>query len=45
MDRNDTIMGKLFATTVANAKPRDRDYKLPDGEGLYLLVKANGRKL
>lgn len=45
MDRDDTIMGKLFATTVANAKPRDRDYKLSDGEGLYLLVKANGRKL
>lgn len=45
MDRDDTIMGKLFATTVANAKPKDRDYKLSDGEGLYLLVKPNGRKL
>jgi integrase len=38
-------MGKLFATTVTNAKPKDRDYKLSDGAGLYLLVKANGAKL
>lgn len=45
MDRDDTIMGKLFATTIANAKPAERDYKLADGEGLYLLVKPNGRKL
>ena len=28
-----------------NAKPRERDYKLADGAGLYLLVKSNGRKL
>nr|WP_294055468.1 Arm DNA-binding domain-containing protein [Sphingomonas sp.] len=45
MDRDDTIMGKLFATTVTNAKPTDRDYKLADGAGLYLLVKTNGAKL
>lgn len=38
-------MSTLFATTVANAKPTERDYKLSDGEGLYLLVKANGGKL
>ena len=38
-------MGKLFATTIANAKPTDRDYKLTGGAGLYLLVKPNGRKL
>lgn len=38
-------MGTLFATTVANAKPRDRDYKLSDGRGLYLLVRPNGSKL
>ena len=38
-------MGKLFATTVTNAKPKDREYKLTDGAGLYLLVKPNGRKL
>jgi hypothetical protein len=33
-------MGKLFATTIANAKSGDRDYKLTDGAGLYLLIKA-----
>lgn len=42
--RADT-MGKLFATTVTSAKPKERDYKLIDGAGLYLLVKPNGRKL
>ena len=39
--RADT-MGKLFATTIANAKPRDREYKLTDGAGLYLLVSRTG---
>ena len=38
-------MNTLFATTVANAKPKDRDYKLSDGGGLYLLVRPNGAKL
>ena len=38
-------MGKLFATTVTSARPREREYKLADGAGLYLLVKPNGRKL
>ncbi|PZU45365.1 MAG: integrase [Sphingomonas sp.] len=38
-------MGRLFATTVANARPKDRDYKLSDGNGLYLLVKTSGRRL
>lgn len=27
------------------AKPRDREYKLPDSGGLYLLVKPNGSRL
>jgi integrase len=27
------------------ASPRSRDYKLADGEGLYLFVRANGSKL
>jgi len=44
-DRDDTLMATLFATTVANAKPRERDYKLSDGAGLYLLVRPNGTKL
>lgn len=38
-------MNRLFATSVANAKPRDRDYKLTDGDGLFLLVRPNGSKL
>jgi len=38
-------MGKLYATTVTSARPREREYKLTDGAGLYLLVKPNGRKL
>src|SRR3546814_6130300 len=40
-----TPLSTLFATTVTNAKPPDRDYKLSDGGGLYLLVRANGAKL
>ena len=38
-------MSSLFATTIANAKPHDRDYKLADAAGLYLLVRPSGRKL
>ncbi|GAO40686.1 putative integrase [Sphingomonas changbaiensis NBRC 104936] len=38
-------MGTLFATTVAGAKPTEKDYKLTDGAGLYLLVRPNGSKL
>ena len=38
-------MSTLFATTVANAKPQDRDYKLSDGGGLYILIRPNGTKL
>lgn len=37
-------MSKLYAITVSNAKAQSRDYKLADGEGLYLLVRTNGRK-
>ncbi len=29
---------------VRQAKPKDKDYKLFDGKGLYLLVKKNGAK-
>ncbi len=38
-------MSTLFATSVANAKPQAKDYKLSDGGGLYLLVRPNGSKL
>ncbi|WP_327195868.1 integrase arm-type DNA-binding domain-containing protein [Novosphingobium capsulatum] len=38
-------MGTLFVTTIASAKPHERDYKLSDGGGLYLLVRPTGTKL
>jgi len=38
-------MSTLFATTIANAKPRERSYKMFDGGGLHLFVKPNGSKL
>ena len=34
----------LSDTQVRQAKPKDKDYKLSDGGGLYLLVKQNGAK-
>jgi integrase len=38
-------MSTLFATAVASAKPAEKDYKLSDGGGLYLLIRPNGTKL
>lgn len=35
----------LTDTAIRNAKPRDRDYKLADSGGLYLLVTPAGGKL
>ena len=35
----------LNDTRIRNAKPRERDYKLTDFDGLYLLVRTNGSKL
>jgi Arm DNA-binding domain len=35
----------LNDTKIRNAKPRERDYKLTDFDGLYLLVCKNGSKL
>ncbi|WP_025996616.1 tyrosine-type recombinase/integrase [Pseudomonas viridiflava] len=34
----------LSDSACRSAKPTDRDYKLFDGDGLYLLVQSNGRK-
>lgn len=36
-------MGKLTATQIKNAKPESKQYKLTDGNGLYLLVKKSGK--
>ncbi len=35
----------LTDTAIRNAKPRERDYKLADGGGLYLLITPPGGKL
>ena len=35
----------LTEKEILNAKPRERPYKLADGQGLALLVNANGSKL
>ena len=35
----------LTDTAIRNARPRAADYKLADGQGLHLLVRANGAKL
>ena len=34
----------LSGSACRSAKPKDRAYKLFDGDGLYLLVQPNGRK-
>jgi integrase len=36
---------RLSDVTIRNAKPRTRDFKISDGGGLHLLVKASGSKL
>jgi integrase len=36
---------KLSDNEVKNAKPKEKDYVLSDGEGLQLRVRANGSKL
>lgn len=38
-------INKLTARQVEAAKPRQTDYTLFDGGGLYLLIRANGAKL
>ncbi|EPJ56175.1 MAG: putative integrase prophage protein [Osedax symbiont Rs2] len=34
----------LSTKQIENAKPKEKDYKLSDGEGMFLLVKKNGSK-
>jgi integrase len=43
--RNAKPRGVLTDRAVDAAKPRDKDYKVTDGNSLFLLVKANGTKL
>lgn len=35
----------LTDAAIRNAKPREKDYKLADGSGLYLLVTRAGGRL
>lgn len=35
----------LTSLALQNAKPKEKPYKLSDGDGLFLLVQPNGRKL
>jgi hypothetical protein len=35
----------LNDTSIRNAKPCTKPFKMADGQGLYLLVKPNGSKL
>ncbi|WP_373777821.1 tyrosine-type recombinase/integrase [Glaesserella sp.] len=39
------ITKPLTNTEIDKSKPKDKDYTLTDGQGLYLLIKANGAKL
>ena len=36
---------KLTDKVIQNAKPKDKEFALHDGAGLYLRVKPNGSKL
>ena len=35
----------LTASRLQNAKPKNKEYKLSDGQGLYILIKPSGGKL
>jgi hypothetical protein len=37
-------MGKLTVRAIENAKPRDKAYKLIDGDGLQLRIATDGKK-
>jgi hypothetical protein len=39
------ILNRLKDPEVKNAKPREKDYRLSDGGGLYLVVKSSGGRL
>jgi hypothetical protein len=39
------IVKPLTDTQIKNAKPKEKDYTLSDGDGLYLLIKKTGSKI
>ena len=38
------LVKPLSITEINNAKPKEKDYSLSDGQGLFLLVRMNGSK-
>jgi len=37
-------IARLTNTEVINAKPKNKQYRLTDGDGLYLLITSRGSK-
>jgi hypothetical protein len=38
------VVAQLNDTQIKNAKPKEKDYQITDGQGLFLLVKTTGSK-
>jgi integrase len=38
------IVKQLTDTQIKNSKPKEKDYKIADGQGLYIVIKSNGTK-
>ncbi len=43
--RMTVLVKPLSITEINNAKPKEKDYSLSDGQGLFLLVRMNGSKI
>lgn len=39
------ICKPLSDTKIRKSKPEEKDYKLSDGQGLYIVIKSNGTKM
>lgn len=39
------ICKPLSDTKIRKSKPKEKDYKLSDGQGLYIVIKSNGTKM
>ena len=44
IDLSGKYMGKLTAKAIEQAVPRDKEYKIHDGDGLFLRVRSSGAK-
>ena len=38
------MMGKLNAKLIEHLKPKEKEFRLPDGEGLFLRMRPSGAK-